>query len=362
MDATTTLANAGTTNGIETPPAEDAGACPPCVTRGAKCAKGVYLGLDWLRFVGPESHLERVRAWLCQRFRCVPEAVKGRHCCEHGETYTNGVSLMWGHRSEIVIVEFNGAALAPLSAEDRHALVKHFVAWNFWATRIDIAADFVDQGLAIVDQALTSCRRDELCGARRFRPIEDRTATESHGKTVYLGLRGKEGSGRLGRVYDKGLESKTAPEGHWERYEVEYTKETAEKVAEAIAQAADWTHTARALLLGAFDFRRANGRKHLASRPRADWWAKLIGLLETIRISLPRPKSELYRFAAWSKRCVFPSLLAMAQELRGDLDALKTMLCGDDIEPKEPEYGSVIEQFRDWLAEENLGPPLAVPA
>lgn len=359
MDAHRPPVIAGTINGIDTATGEviDA-ACPPCVTRGAKCAKGVYLGIDWLRFVGPDTHLERVRSWLISRTNVAPQPTKGRHCCEHGEVFTQGTSLMWGHNAGICIVEFTGAALAGMTEKQRHRAIRWLVDAGFRATRIDIAADFVWQALSLVDQAIASCKRDELCRARRFRPIEDRTATETHGKTVYLGLRGKEGSGRLGRVYDKGLETRTAPEGQWERYEVEFTKDTAERVAEMIAKASEWADVARSLLLGAFDFRRATGRRHLDDRPRVEWWAKVIGLLETIRITLPRPPAELHRFAKWAERCVFPTLLAMAQEARGDLDQLKSLLCAN-AEAKPVEFGGVIEQFRDWLTEEGLAPPPA---
>ena len=353
MDANTLRTEAGTTNGRAKNDTRDS-ASPPHVTRGAKCAKGVYLAIDWVRFVGSQSNLKRTRLWLEQRFNCLPESIPGRHYCAVGEAFTAGVSMMYGHAAEIIIVELTGKALANLTADERIEIVRHFHREGFRASRLDLCADFVEQGVHIVDSVRGSCGAEELCRAHTYDTIDKRTKAESRGKTVYMGQRGKKGSGRLGRVYDKGLETETAPEGVWERYEIEYTKDTAARVAAMLAIGSDWAETARALLLGAFDFRKVTGNAHLESRPRVQWWAEIIGMVETIRITLPRPPAELHKFARWAGRCVFPTFLAMAETMNGTIDALRLKLVGDEVVAKVSKYGSTIEQFSDWLKDQTI--------
>jgi hypothetical protein len=229
----------------------------------------------------------------------------------------------------------DAASLAKWSAVNRlDELLPRFVD-NFEAraTRIDVAADFVGQELALYDHAAESCAKSELCGARRFSPYEERSITEGRvGATLYVGRRGQNGSGRLGRIYDKGLESGQAAAGAWERFEVEFTSDCAAQVAHAITNATEWRRAATAMLLGAFEFRRVTGRRELQYRPLVTWWAKLVALVETRRAAMIRTPSTLTSYAAWIDRAVAPTLKAMAAISGTDYAGLFALLVGVRVE------------------------------
>lgn len=381
----------------------DGGDCPPSVIRGAKSTDtpGVYFTLDWFRAVTDAALLPFVRSLLNAMYPGGAEGVKGRHFFEGGEKYPGGATLMWGHASGIIMVEWNGSALDLLSEDARAQIVRDLcgfgclplalqrfgieipsraraerlragrpksegtaakdiaplLARGFRCTRLDLAIDFIGQRLNIVDAAYESCQAGELCGARRFNPVITRTLEQFFGKTLYLGLRGENGSGQLVRVYDKGLETGTMKMGEWERYEVEFTSDRAAAAACQLTDnetndAGSWVQLGKRLVLGAVEFRQVTNRRELKLRPLVEWWRKVLASVSGIRVRVPRLRADLVRFASWTHRCVWPSLLKMAELSDRPLEQLCALLAGPDVEPREMEPGSVLEQFKSWLAEQ----------
>ena len=355
-----------------------AGGCPPSVTRGAKplprhhgagrvegedpagarsasvrarSAPGVFLTVDWLRFVGPAEREQDIRDYLARATGSPDsEPVKAQHFYQSAELYAGGVRFQRGHSHESasVYVEWNGRALDSIPEPQRVQIVRDMLALGMHATRIDIAADFIMQNVGLFDNGLKSCEAGQLCGARVFRPVYERTHLRFMGKTLYLGRRGEDGSGKFARGYDKGLETGTMDEGEWERLECEYSSKHAERVARRLADADEPEQSMRELLYGSFEFREVNGRRELERRPMLAWWARIVELIQVARIRIPRTRSTLQRFSRWYERCVAPSMLAMAKAAGMSADQLTAHLA-PEAEPKACKPGSVLEEWGAYL-------------
>ncbi len=335
---------------------------PPCVIRGAECPppslskpeSGVYLTLDWVRACGPDGLIHSVREFLVSRFG-EPEARDGLYFCKAGEVYPGGVKLLYDHPSGVCVVEASGSALAPMTAKERVEFVQALKRLGLHGTRIDLAGDFVDQGLVLYDSALASCKADELCGARVFNSVESRTVDEWKGRTLYIGLRGGNGSGRFVRIYDKGLETQTGEVGEWERYEVEFTDQPARMAFALLADAPDWAECHKSLMLGAVEFRVATGDAHRSRRPLVAWWAAMVQAVETVRHAAARPLAEFKRWKKWAAKCVIPTLDSMCRKMNIGFEELLVHLAEPSREPKHAVIGGVIDQARQWWEDMQAG-------
>jgi len=163
---------------------------------------------------------------------------------------------------------------------------------------------------------------------------------------VRLGRRGNVGSGRYARVYDKGLETKTAGANQWQRFEVEYTGQVAafalamllESERDGMARMVVdprvesktcWEDQAVAMALGAFDFREVTGSRELGRRPRVSWWAAFVGQVECVRVKAAKPVARsLKATARWVRKCVAPTLVSMMRRSGRSLMEVLTDLVG----------------------------------
>lgn len=315
--------------------------------------------------VGPECRREAVARWLARRFGGSPSPVAARHFFTGAEKYPGGATFQWGHAADLVMVELNGSALSSLDDQERWELLRELLELGLRATRLDLAMDFVDTGLTLCKDAAASCQARELCGARTFTQVEDSGLYGARGRTVYLGQRGDNGSGRLARIYDKGLETGQCAEGRWERFELECTKQVAEKVAQALAYAEPerdcpttgrrcWRSLLRAYVVGAFEFRRVTGRREKDLRPLVDWWARVVSLVSKLeREVMERTPSDVTRYAQWIGRCVAPAFRRFAMDTGLSYEQVFSTLTGT-IEPRDVEAGSVVEQIIRALRGEDV--------
>lgn len=346
---------------------------PPHVTRGAKLhttLKSPEIGLDWIRCVGPASLAPRVSNWLRRSFGD-PQAVKGRYRFGSGKQYQSGALLFEDHAGEwkpregdhtpaddapamagLCCVEFTGSVLAAMPPVERVRVLRRLVRLGFRCTRVDVALDFRDdEGVGLIGSMLSSCHAGHLCGARTFEEIHRESSGALQGWTVYAGRRGKAGSGRLVRCYDKGLESKTAPAGTWERFEAEFTRDTAHKAAIELVQANDWTDAAAGLALGSIDFRERRGlSRALARRPRCSWWERVIRAVRLRRVVVTRRTPTLETYALWLRRAVAPMLARIAAETHRTVSSVWAELVGDVDPSMSPAAAMRVFEFRRFGA------------
>lgn len=349
---------------------------PPYVIRGVKWQPGsagpvagatsMSVGLDWLRVRGPRSRLEAARQWITSKFGSEFELRKGPHFFEHAERWASGAQIWYSEPgSEGVqpygVVELPGSCLGLVSAGVRVKWLRELRSLGFThVTRLDVAVDWFGEGLTLVQAVRAACERGELCGARKWEPISKYDGRRLVGETVYLGTRSSDGSGRFARCYDKGLETGERPAGTWQRFEVQFMQESARVVAGLLLQADDmergdvkdlvvvevdgkppvpgWGPQAVAVCLGSYDFR-VPGKtdRHLRRRPRAGWWASVLGAVEGFRVkSSARRETTLPRFVAYLNRQVGPTLAAIGKITGMEVDEVFRDLVagGSSIKPK----------------------------
>ena len=121
----------------------------------------------------------------------------------------------------------------------------------------------------------------------------------AHG--INIGKRGKMGSGRYLRVYDKGLEQKTKQAGEWIRWEVELSDTCAQQFATKFAIEDDAIETAISHALWVVEFRENNGSRMLARRPLASWYEEITQHVRRERVTAIRAKSTVETYARWVK-------------------------------------------------------------
>jgi len=210
------------------------------------------------------------------------------------------------------IIQMPGSFLQPLTMDDKLGLLAYLLTFmGSHCTRIDIANDWRGEGINLVEHVRAACMNDELCKARVWSNIAKYDRKVIDGETVAIGQRGKNGSGRYIRLYDKGLEQGTSGRGTWVRWEAEFTKAVADQVARDILASTDPIKTARGYVFGAVEFREANG-KRIRDRPLCGWWKDLIADTKTLRATMPRTKSDLDSTCRWLQKQVMPTLQGLS--------------------------------------------------
>lgn len=300
--------------------------CPPLVIRGAK----QQVSVDWLRVSGPISKLGSVVGVFMSSFGRHEEG-KGRYFYDKSWRFEGGAAIYFDveESSGHFTAEAPGGALALIDVDMRISLLRALVNCGCKATRIDVAIDYVGKDLGLINAMVESCMDGHLCGARVFQPRLEMVGGFVAGRGITIGRRGKLGSGRYVRCYDKGLETKTKPAREWERLEVEFGDQVAMLVGDTLAASSDWERCAREAVLGAVDFRTGHRRHGVKQRKRCRWWEDVIADVNPQRYRAERDTPDLHRFCAWLKRCVAPTLIQMARESRQSMPTVWREAIGD---------------------------------
>lgn len=323
-----------------TPPRPDGGTglgspfddCPPLVIRGAnKKGMEVSVGLDWFRVTSAS------RDWMPVKYEleCAfgPARIgKGLDFYDASFRFANGAKLLFDMQGDKGhCIDLPGDALREFTPDDA-VLFCGSLMFGRKCTRMDIRIDWrTDEGLVgLIDQVQASCTSGELCRVRTWEPkIKHHVRDGVVAKGINLGTRGKNGSGRYIRIYDKGLESGECSIGQWERWESELTGDVANQAAAIVLIADAWRKTAADVALGCVDFRVVNGSTALSRRPRVGWWADLLAAMEPVTVVEVRPKTNLDTWITWARKTVGQMLtdLGAATE-QSEVQVLKTLgLC-----------------------------------
>lgn len=328
---------------------------PRPVTRGVKS----HVGLDWIRLTGPMASASRCFDVLTKIYGEKIERRNGRHFYERGTYWPSGAALLEGHKSQTaaILVELPGSALSVLTAFDRVKLL-HDLSWQgMRATRIDVAVDFIGGEVDVITCTRSACYAGELCQAKRWEPHDGFSGGLRDKYGVSMGSRGKSGSGRYVRVYDKGLETGEHPEGRWHRWEAEFTGDCAVEVQHQLTahvqQLADggftiasgWEQTAAGVAFGAVDFREVNGQTSYARRPRSSWWDQFVGTVKRIVVKAMPKASRLITYARWMRYQVLPSLKAMGDSVGLPWSQIAEMVAGDFEVSNSVRRSPVVDEF-----------------
>lgn len=177
-----------------------------------KC-KVVDADVDWITCTAATKDAQE-QLWNVGQHVLHRNELEGEHATRwHANGYegwTNG-SVSLGARPDGCILRISGE-------QARYEWRECFRAAEN-VSRLDLAVD------CELDCPVTSVSRDIYRNVRHVRPPNGRPPTRrlivsgDGGSTAYIGSRVSE---QFGRVYDKGIESKSAAAGKWWRFEVEY--------------------------------------------------------------------------------------------------------------------------------------------
>lgn len=347
-------------------PAAAPGHAPRVGNTGGKSPSVRYdrrtITCHWLRVIHQAADHGRIRALLVERFG-EPDQVRGRWFYEHGERFSNGILLLSGaiasrekervgddeeQHEGTICVDVCGSALDDLDSLERAQLC-HDLSLGGRVSRLDLAVDaFSRDRVGLIDRIVESCRKRELCGAKRWEPKASYDGADLVGYGVCIGRRGNLGSGRYLRVYDKGLEAGDRPAGQWERYEVEFSGDcAAEAAADVFRDVSGWEPRAWARVCGAVSFREddsSNGE--LARRTLCAWWAEWIAGIEPLPTVPTRVETTLQRHARWLRDTVLPTIARLADATRLPWTDALLELVGHDVKPRAAD-----KYMRSMLAE-----------
>lgn len=293
------------------------------------------ISIHWLRVTHPGSRRYELRDRLVELFG-EPDECRGRWFYERGERFANGVLLLWGGASNARVggevaadgdgeepggdgtccVDVPGSAIDAIEPGERFGVCVE-LSLGGRVSRFDVAADaWHSERVGLIAAILDACARGELCGSRSWEPRVSYRGLDRVAWGVNLGLRGKKGSGRYVRVYDKGLESGELPEGRWERFEVEFTGDCAAEVAsDVLSGGGDWESRAWGRVNGAVSFREVGASNgELARRPLVSWWARWVSGSVPVSTVMKRAVTTLERHAEWLAATVLPTVARLGRE------------------------------------------------
>lgn len=336
------------------------------------------VGIDWVRITAPESLLGELERWCRQQWGDTAQSRRGRNFFEGGYEFDGGAVLMSGHKAGICELSLPGALLGAVPSDLRVRWLRELLELDprVECRRLDLAIDFIRQSRGVFDRVKEAIGDRHIFGARRSEVSESeqvevkeavRTTKGENApamRIVRIGMRGKLGSGRCVRVYDKGLETKTMQAGDWERWECEFYAEIAHKaarvvvgldkfdmsLAEFIAGEVDETTEDQRMLmlaLGCVDFRArdVSGRKDRS--PRLAWWKDILKLCgERTRCFKQKARySRLVKWMDWTARCVAPGQTRLAALAGVSIDQLLTT----HAPPATDKPPSMRSAFWEWM-------------
>lgn len=326
---------------------------PRAVSRGAKLhGDAVEVSIDWLRLRGHKGRNHEVMQVL-SKFFGDSEPGRGRYYYGKAERFEAGAVLLWDEERDDSLIDLAGSVLGTLEAWEVIELVRILFRHGYsHATRVDVAIDFRGKDLRLVQSVMQACENGELTGSRSFEFFNQNCGRK--GLTVRIGRRGKHGSGRFVRVYDKGLETKECEANEWHRYEAEFSKDVADQALRWILQGQvmseqkvepifsswvggfeptpGWAISAAQCALGAVDFKEKKSfvSRSLRRRPRCQWWGEVIAGIEPVLIKARRVRLRcLEATQEWVRKQVAPTIMAMARVTGRSFDRVFSDLAGD---------------------------------
>lgn len=305
-----TLQRAGSLSVVDT-------AAPRTVLRGAKCHPVTdepvnEVSIDWLRMSGPKCQYWEALHLLQKRFGQAEEG-KGRFGLNSGHHWAEGgifQDLDKQKNARHCVFELPGKIISELEHHEVRQLIYDMHSMGFKTTRVDIAVDIYTMP-DLINTVRESCEAGELCRAKTYQHIEQRSAGLLTGHGITIGKRGNKGSGRYLRVYDKGLETQTLDPGNWIRWESELSDDCAQQFTLKYACENESIACCLSHALWVVEFRQATGQR-LSRRPLAEWYESFTKSVRPEKVRAVRAKSTIESYANWIKTSVVPKLASIS--------------------------------------------------
>jgi len=289
------------------------------------------VGVHWLQGTCPAEKVLGLVGYLAEAFGGLEGVEKdwGRYTYDRGiELLPLGVWVFYDSTAERgrrmhggrCVVAIPGSALDRLDAEALRDLV-HELCYRFWflGTRVDLCFDDYRRHVSVGVL-------EELAERGDFTGFQGWEVRRPHGRggvvtgeTIGFGRRGRDGSGRYVRVYDKMLESGGVE--NCIRWEVEFSKKRAELVVWRLAESVSievFAGVVGSLIGGSIDLVRREGvERHLDRLERYGWWRDIVGVLGSVRLRNVKRERRVEASREWVLRGV-SATLAVIRAAVGD--------------------------------------------
>jgi phage replication initiation protein len=205
------------------------------------------------------------------------------------------------------------------------AYLKAIVSFGWHVTRLDYALDDRAGILDMSEVVGAFSAGDYTSPSRTWNLLRSGTRPGIvDGETIYLGS--AKSDTRI-RIYDKAAEQSCEPGTHWIRVELQLRADRAHQAAVQYSEAGESAPGMMAgLLLRQLDFK-ASGQAdtHKSRQVTAPWWARFVGTLEKVRLSMAPAQRSLESVQGWLNKQVAPSLALVLAAAGGELTGLVEM-------------------------------------
>lgn len=288
--------------------------------------------IDYLRFSFDLDRLAEVRSLLPWEHS---EPCKSRWFQKQGaRDRVNSYMLLWDPH---VVLDMPGSCR--LLAE--HDILKRFLGIrSARVTRLDLACDIRGEfAQRFMEGVLDAVQRELFYGCRQHKTTKS-TKYGVSATTVYLGARGKDGSGRYVRIYDKAgeqLQKRLLPEDQqgipWVRFEIELSNTVANS-------AAHFLRAGRGIDFSAWLDFRLREDPNRQRNPRLTWWQEFLSKLpEGEPVVVERKSSTLEGRLNWLGSQVAPFVLGNQIDLT---KLIKKPPTGDFLPALRRDYPEVL--------------------
>jgi hypothetical protein len=287
----------------------------PSGTTGDKLTTGVIkLRHDWLNVTAPLANRQQLQELVESYLGAGTPRDRGANTYGQSVAWESGALLAWSEGRPECWLSLNGDSCDLILPELKLELFHSLARLGCRCTRIDVAID-VPRELLSMELVHAAAAADQVVGYQRYEPrraIRDMRTGQLDEDQARFGRRGRDGSGRFTRVYDKGLESDGEIDAV--RVEVEYSAELAPQVFELMICGAETQVELEKnfgrLVTGGIDFADKTGAHgHRPRFRRLDWWERIVELVGTARVVVERVKPTLESSIEWLKKST-PLILA----------------------------------------------------
>ena len=265
------------------------------------------VGVHWLRISFLRQYLKRVRHYCDIYFGESVENDRNYNSFDARYSWPNGVTLSYDssvERSDLkhhgyVSLDVPGLVLDGMELESLRMFFFGLRKYAPRASRIDFYFDDFER-LVTPSKLRKIIEKNDFLGFRKGGNITSHKSGRLIHDEADFGARGKSGSGKYGRVYDKALESDGSK--NCIRWEFEYTKERAAKAFDLLSQMGSdesFVQLCGELVVGAIGFVKRTGEKNIARLKRYRFWERIEKSLGSVVIRVPvkRPTiASMFRF------------------------------------------------------------------
>lgn len=298
---------------------------PRTVLRGCNSQE---VGPHWLRISTARQYLQAVRAYCNIYFGESVENDRGYNSFDAQYYWPNGVSLSYDSSWEkaeskhngLVSLDIPGLVLDDMEPESLRMFFLGLRKFEPKATRLDIYFDDF-QRLITPSSLQKIIKKNDFTGFRKGGNIQICKSGRLIHDEADFGSRGKQGSGKYVRIYDKSLESDGSKDAI--RYEIEFTKEHANKAFDLLSQMGSPESMAQVcgeLVVGAITFIKRTGEKNIGRLKVYKFWERIKKRLGSVVIRVPIKRPTILSMFKYIERQAIRTIAVLRCTFVTDVD------------------------------------------